>query len=65
MKKLFLALTVVLFAVTAVAQTEMGKSCDNPIPVNNYCYCCIQMGFITKRYERRFQYTRQEQRQGI
>ena len=38
---------------------------NNPIPVNNYCHCCVQMGFIIKRYERRFQYTRQEQRQGV
>ena len=37
MKKLFFALLVVLFATSVVAQTEMGKSCDNPIPVNkNY-----------------------------
>lgn len=37
MKKLFFALFVVLFATSVVAQTEMGKSCDNPIPVNkNY-----------------------------
>ncbi len=36
-KKLFLALTVVLMATTAVAQTTLGQSCDNPIPVNkNY-----------------------------
>lgn len=35
MKKLFLALTVVLFAVTAVAQT--GLTCNDPIPVDkNY-----------------------------
>lgn len=35
MKKLFLALTVVLFAVTAVAQT--GLTCEDPIPVDkNY-----------------------------
>ena len=33
-KKLFLALTVVLMATTAVAQTTLGQSCDNPIPVN-------------------------------
>ena len=32
MKKLFLALTVVLFAVTAVAQT--GLTCEDPIPVD-------------------------------
>lgn len=37
MKKLFLALLVVLFATTAVAQTMLGESCDNPIPVDeNY-----------------------------
>ncbi len=36
-KKLFLALTVVLMATTAVAQTMLGQSCDNPIPVDeNY-----------------------------
>ena len=36
-KKLFLALTVVLMATTAVAQTTLGQSCDNPIPVDeNY-----------------------------
>ena len=33
-KKLFLALTVVLMATTAVAQTALGQSCDNPIPVD-------------------------------
>ncbi len=33
-KKLFLALTVVLMATTAVAQTTLGQSCDNPIPVD-------------------------------
>lgn len=38
---------------------------NNPISVNNYCHCCVQMDFIIKSYERRFQYTRQEQRQGI
>ena len=38
---------------------------DNPISVNNCCHCCFQMDFIIKSYERRFQYTRQEQRQGI
>ena len=36
-KKLFLALTVVLMATTAVAQTTLGQSCKNPIPVDkNY-----------------------------
>ena len=36
-KRLFLAFIVVLIAATALAQSEMGKSCDNPIPVNkNY-----------------------------
>ena len=33
-KKLFLALTIVLMATTAVAQTMLGELCDNPIPVN-------------------------------
>lgn len=37
MKKLFFALVAVLFATSVVAQAELGKSCDNPIPVNkNY-----------------------------
>ncbi|MBO5728629.1 MAG: hypothetical protein J6R43_02185 [Paludibacteraceae bacterium] len=36
-KKLFLALAVVLMATTAVAQTTLGESCENPIPVDkNY-----------------------------
>ena len=36
-------------------------------PFFAYCYqhSCIQMDFITKRYERRFQYTRKKQRQGV
>lgn len=33
-KKLFLALAVVLMATTAVAQTTLGQSCENPIPVD-------------------------------
>ena len=33
-KKLFLALAVVLMATTAVAQTILGQSCDNPIQVD-------------------------------
>ena len=37
MKKLFFAFVAVLFATSVVAQAELGKSCDNPIPVNkNY-----------------------------
>ena len=37
MKKLFFALVAVLFATSVVAQAELGKSCDNPIPVDkNY-----------------------------
>lgn len=33
-KKLFLALAVVLMTTTAVAQTTLGQSCENPIPVD-------------------------------
>ena len=33
-KKLFLALAVVLMTTTVVAQTTLGQSCENPIPVD-------------------------------
>ena len=36
-KRLFIALAVVLMATTAVAQTTLGQSCEDPIPVDkNY-----------------------------